>query len=64
MQDRNRVSLDRQGGVSLTGLVLGLIVIGLLAVVAIKVIPSWLEYRSIKDGIVRVKEEGGSVAEM
>lgn len=64
MRDRKWVSLDRQRGMSLTGLVLGLIVIGLLAVVAIKVIPSWLEYRSIQDGIVRVKEEGGSVAEM
>jgi Tfp pilus assembly protein PilE len=64
MQDRKQVSLDRQRGMSLTGLVLGLIVIGLVAVLAIKVIPSWLEYRSIKDGIVRVKEGGGSVAEM
>ncbi|WP_313703921.1 DUF4845 domain-containing protein [Massilia sp.] len=49
---------------SLTGLILGLVVVGLAAVLAIKVIPSWLEYRSIKDGIGRVKEEGGSVAEM
>lgn len=64
MQDRKWVARDRQRGMSLTGLVLGLIVIGLVAVVAIKVTPSWLEYRSIKDGIMRVKEEGGSVAEM
>jgi len=64
MQDRKQLTLDRQGGMSLTGLILGLIVVGLVAVLAIKVIPSWLEYRSIKDGIGRVKEEGGSVAEM
>ena len=64
MLDRKYLSLGRQGGMSLTGLILGLIVVGLVAVLAIKVIPSWLEYRSIKDGIGRVKEEGGSVAEM
>ncbi|HBZ08022.1 MULTISPECIES: DUF4845 domain-containing protein [Massilia] len=64
MQDRKQLTLGRQGGMSLTGLILGLIVVGLVAVLAIKVIPSWLEYRSIKDGIGRVKEEGGSVAEM
>ena len=64
MQHRKQRNLDRQRGISLTGLILGLIVLGLAAVVAIKVIPSWLEYRSIKDGIARVKEEGGSVAEM
>jgi len=59
-----QVTLDRQGGMSLTGLILGLVVVGLVAVLAIKVIPSWLEYRSIKDGIVRVKAEGGTVPEM
>ena len=64
MQDRNRISLGRQGGMSLIGLILGLIVVGLIAVLAIKVIPAWLEYRTIKDGIVRVKEGGGSVVEM
>ena len=64
MLDRKHLTFGRQGGMSLTGLILGLVVVGLVAVLAIKVIPSWLEYRSIKDGISRVKEEGGSVAEM
>lgn len=64
MQHRKYLTFGRQAGMSLTGLILGLVVVGLAAVLAIKVIPSWLEYRSIKDGIGRVKEEGGSVAEM
>jgi len=53
-----------QQGISLTGLIMGLIVIGIFALVGIKVIPSWLEYRSIQDGIVRIKQEGGTAAEM
>ena len=63
MEHRN-THLGKQEGVSLTSVILVLIVVGLVAVVAIKVFPSWLEYRSIKDGIVRVKAEGGTVTEM
>ena len=63
MQDRTTYP-GKQTGISLTSLILVLIVVGLVAVVAIKVFPSWLEYRSIKDGIVRVKAEGGTVPEM
>lgn len=63
MQHRN-FNLGKQQGISLTSVILVLIVVGLVAVVGIKVFPSWLEYRSIKDGIVRVKAEGGTVTEM
>ena len=59
-----KINLGKQQGISLTSVILVLIVVGLVAVVGIKVFPSWLEYRSIKDGIVRVKAEGGTVAEM
>jgi len=64
MQDSKGMNLGKQGGMSLTALILGLVVIGLFALLAIKIIPSWLEYRAIKDGIVRVKAEGGTVPEM
>ena len=59
-----KINLGKQQGISLTSVILVLIVVGLVAVVGIKVFPSWLEYRSIKDGIVRVKAEGGTVPEM
>jgi len=59
-----KFTLGKQQGISLTSVILVLIVVGLVAVVGIKVFPSWLEFRSIKDGIVRVKAEGGTVAEM
>ncbi|MGX4642506.1 DUF4845 domain-containing protein [Massilia sp. SYSU DXS3249] len=58
------MGLARQRGMSLTGLILVLMVLGLLAVLAIKIVPSWLEFRSVQDGIVRAKAAGGSNAEM
>ena len=64
MRERKEVFLDRQRGVSLTGVVLVLMVLGLLAVLAIKIAPSFFEYRSVQDGIVRAKAAGGSTAEM
>lgn len=64
MREHKEVLLDRQRGISLTGLIVVLMVLGLFAVLAIKIVPSWLEYRSVRDGIVRAKAAGGSVAEM
>lgn len=64
MHERQQVRLDRQRGISLTGLIVVLAVLGLFAVLAIKIVPSWLEYRSVRDGIVRAKSAGGSTAEM
>ena len=64
MRERTTFSLDRQRGVSLTGLILVLAVIGLFAVLGIKIVPSYLEYRSVKDGMARAKAAGGSVVEM
>ena len=64
MVDRTLVSLRRQGGISLTGLILVLMVLGLFALLAIKIVPSFLEYRAVRDGMVRAKETGGTVSEM
>lgn len=64
MREHKQVGLERQRGISLTGLILVLMVLGLFAVLAIKIVPSWLEYRSVQDGIVRAKAAGGSTAEM
>ena len=64
MADRSPVSLQRQQGVSLTGLILVLMVLGLFALLAIKIVPSFIEYRAVRDGMVRAKAAGGSPAEM
>lgn len=55
---------SKQTGVSLTGLILVLAVIGVIAVFAIKLLPTYFEYSAIKDAIVRAKEAGGTPREM
>jgi Tfp pilus assembly protein PilE len=59
-----QVSSRKQAGMSLTGLILVLMVIGVFALLAIKIVPSYLEFRAVRDGMTRAKTAGGSVAEM
>jgi type II secretory pathway pseudopilin PulG len=56
--------MGREAGVSLSGLIVVLIVLGFLAVLAMKVVPAWVEYRSIKNAIVQAKAAGGGTREM
>ena len=55
---------SKQAGVSLTGLILVLAVIGVIAVFALKLLPTWFEYSAIKEAIQRAKEAGGTPREM
>jgi type II secretory pathway pseudopilin PulG len=64
MQDRKLVYPGKQGGMSLTGLILVLMVVGVFALLAIKIVPSYLEFRAVRDGMARAKAAGGSVSEM
>ena len=64
MQDRTPVSSTKQQGISLTGLILVLMVLGVFALLAIKIVPSYLEFRAVRDGMARAKAAGGSVSEM
>ena len=57
-------TLARQAGISLTGLILALVVIGVAAVLALKLVPAYAEYSAIKDAIVRAKEAGGTPREI
>ena len=56
--------LVRQSGVSLTGLILVLAVLGVAAVFALKLVPTYTEYSAVKDAIVRAKEAGGTPREI
>jgi type II secretory pathway pseudopilin PulG len=56
--------MGREAGVSLSGLIVVLIVLGFAAVLAMRVFPAWAEYRSIKNGIAAAKAAGGGVREM
>ncbi|MDR7049632.1 Tfp pilus assembly major pilin PilA [Duganella sp. 3397] len=50
----------RQNGVSLTGLILVLAVLGIVAVLALKILPTYTEYRAVKNAIVTAKAAGGN----
>jgi type II secretory pathway pseudopilin PulG len=54
----------KQQGVSLTGLIFVMAVLGVIAVFAMKVFPTFLEYRAIKGGIAAAKAIGGTPQEM
>jgi hypothetical protein len=53
-----------QRGVSLTGLILVLAIMGFVAIVAMKTIPAYAEYSAVKDAIKVAKDTGGTVREM
>jgi hypothetical protein len=53
-----------QKGLSLTGLIVLLVIVGMIAVLAMKVTPTFTEYLSIKKAINSVKANGGSIPEM
>lgn len=54
----------KQQGLSLVGLILLLAIVGVIAVLVMKVVPTFTEYLSIKKAIVSIKAEGGSIPEM
>ena len=59
-----QAGMGREAGVSLSGLIVVLVVLGAVALVAMKVFPAWAEYRSIKNAIVQAKAAGGGAREM
>ena len=56
--------INAESGVSLSSLIVVLAVIGAVALVAIKVTPAVLEYRSVKQSIASAKASGGSTREI
>jgi Tfp pilus assembly protein PilE len=55
---------NAERGISLSGLIFVLAILGVLAVFAMKVFPTFLEYRAAKDAIAAAKATGGTVVEM
>ncbi len=56
--------LSRQRGVSLSGLIFVLAILGVVGIFAAKLIPTYSEYRAINDAIKVAKSTGGTVREM
>lgn len=63
MKSRSSIRRDQQG-LSLVGLILLLAIVGVIAVLAMKIVPTATEYFSIKKAISSVKAGGGSIPEM
>lgn len=57
-----RINAER--GVSLSGLIVVLVVLGAVALVAIKTAPAVIEYRAVKQSVARAKASGGSNREI
>jgi Tfp pilus assembly protein FimT len=55
---------NAERGISLSGLIFVLAILGVVAVFAMKVFPTFLEYRASKDAIASAKATGGTVMEM
>lgn len=64
MQGSTQYFLNTQRGVSLSGLIFVLAIIGVVAVFGMRVFPTFLEYRAIKSGIVSAKAAGGTNVQM
>jgi len=62
--DRSRLVGNAQRGISVTGLIVSLAVLGVAGIFAMRMIPAYLEYNSIKTAAARVKESGGTIREM
>jgi hypothetical protein len=60
MKGGKRYRIGAESGVSLSGLIIVLIVLGALALVAIKVTPAFIEYRAVKNAIAKAKADAGS----
>jgi len=59
-----QLKLGKEAGFSLSGLIVVLVVLGFLAVMAMKIFPAWAEYRSIKNAIAAAKAAGGGTREI
>lgn len=60
----NSRSNRRQAGVSLTGLIFILAIIGMIAVLGMKIVPTVTEFMAIKKAIVTAKSAGTTPAEV
>ena len=56
--------LYRQRGLSLSGLILALIVLGCAAVIGMQVVPAVVEFESIKKAALDARNKGNSAAEI
>ena len=61
---RTSQHVSKQAGISLVGLILGLAVVGAIAVLGMKIVPTYAEYRAVSSAITRAKTAGSTVREI
>ncbi|MGF6272980.1 hypothetical protein ABIB38_001338 [Massilia sp. UYP11] len=61
--DRSKL-LNKQAGLSLSGLIGALALIGVVGIFAMRMIPAYIEYGAIKSAIVQAKDAGGGIRDM
>ncbi len=61
---QKQYSFGFQRGMSVAGVVVILVVVGFFAMIALKVVPAYAEYRTIQDAIVKAKASGDGVREI
>lgn len=57
-------SLYKQRGLSLSGLILALVILSLVAVLGMQVVPAVVEFQSIKKAVIDARNKGNSAAEI
>ena len=57
-------NLRKQAGLSLSGLILALVLVGIAFVVGMQVVPALVEFQSIKKAVVDARNSGTSAAEI
>lgn len=64
MTTNSRNAWRQQRGITLFGLIVWLAILGFIVVLSAKVIPTIIEYTSIKKAVATVKSSGGTVKEI
>lgn len=64
MREAGQPGAARQRGMSLTGLVVVLALAGLAGVLAMKILPTYSEYRAVSAAIAKAKAAGGTPQEI
>ncbi|MET3129770.1 type II secretory pathway pseudopilin PulG [Oxalobacteraceae bacterium GrIS 1.11] len=62
--DSSKLSGNKQQGLTLVSLIFLLAMLGMVGVTLMKVVPSFMEYRAILNGIKLAKAKGGTAREM
>ena len=57
-------AVSRQRGLSIFGLIIVVALLGCIALVGMRVLPTFVEYRAIQSAVKKAKAGGGTVADM